>query len=76
MTELQAFKHEMLVQLINIKIKIMNNSIHAWEPDLENTKFVTILEDFNVVIDETGEDETVKYNGWDEDLDRLIASLK
>ena len=76
MTELQAFKHEMLVQLINIKIKIMSNSIDAWEPDLENTKFVTILEDFNVVIDETGEDETVKYNGWDEDLDRLIASLK
>jgi hypothetical protein len=72
---IERYKKEMLMTLTIIKRKIEVNSVDAWESNLENTACVAIQQDFDIA---TGEDEyeTVKYNGWAEDLDRLIASLK
>ena len=62
---------EILKQLKEIKRKIELNQIGAWECDMNQTTSAVILEDHK----ET-EEETVKYNGWLDDINSLIESLK
>jgi hypothetical protein len=50
-----------------MEAKLSKNIVDAWEPDLENTKSVVILEDF----------DGIKHNKWDDltDIFLTIESL-
>jgi len=62
---------EKLEAIIN---KAYENEVDAWEDDMENTKSVIILEDFDKGMDD--EIESVEYNGWFNDLVALVEELK
>ena len=68
-------KSEILLQLKAIQSKISDNTISAWQDDLQATNEVVALNNFN----EESEDEDVEptvYNGWAEDIDKLIIELE
>jgi hypothetical protein len=48
-----------------MEAKLSKNIVDAWEPDLENTKSVVILEDF----------DGIKHNKWD-DLTNIFLTIE
>jgi hypothetical protein len=53
--------------LQEIQNKILNNTYSLWGSDLERTYEVSIMEDYDV--------DNIKYNGWYEELDKLIKKI-
>ena len=68
-------KSKILLQLKAIQSKISDNTIGAWEHDLEGTTDVVILNNFNEnsKIDDA---PVTMYNGWAEDLNKIIFELE
>jgi hypothetical protein len=59
--------------LLSIIAKINDNGIGAWNADLENTVEAVALEDYYGDVEQ--DEPTAKYNGWYEDLEKLLESL-
>ena len=53
--------------------KINDNGINAWHSDLEDYIEAVALEDFNG--DSDSDEPTTKYNGWLDDLEKLVGQL-
>lgn len=69
-----AKKDERITALLE---KIQENTIEAWEDDLEGTKTVVILEDFDKNADnELKGSKVTAYNGWMEDLEAILNEQK
>ena len=66
-------------RLKEIMEKIMANRDGAWRDDLTDTIECVILEDLAKGLPEDLEDdeeqEVIEYNGWFEDLEKLISEL-
>lgn len=63
-------------RILNVIIaKIQNNIQSVWEPELDETKEVVILEDFNRTTSDEPDVGTLEYNGWYDDLENLIKSI-
>lgn len=62
---------EILNALILIQKMKNENTIDAWEDNLEETRTVVMLENFS----RKPQGENYKYNGWAEKLSALIKKL-
>lgn len=63
-------KEEIKAEIKRILEKIQGNMTSAYEHDLNGTREVVVLEDFNSS-SKIEEIEETKYNGWLEDLMKL-----
>jgi len=59
--------------LMDIIAKINDAGIGAWNANLENTVEAVALEDYYGDVE--SDEPTVKYNGWYDDLEKLVSSI-
>ena len=64
--------NEIKKSLLEVISKIESNGIGAWSGNLEYTTEAVALEDY---YGEDGSEASVKYNGWYEDLRKIIESI-
>jgi hypothetical protein len=68
-TDVEDIKYKLALLLT----KINACGIGAWNADLENTIEAVALEDYYGDVE--SDEPTVKYNGWYEDLEKLVSSI-
>jgi len=69
--EIKSENDSVLEKLLALRTKINNNTCDAWESSLQDTRVVTVLEDFELSTEDE-ESNVLKYNGWSQDLDEVI----